>query len=226
MSWKGDLIHAGILSDGGKLRLTGLGGAFATTHLLGAGTAADPAEWAAGGNAIQFYFKNTYASGGARGLYLRTYFASGSSGDCARIFATVNADTGTVQGAHISLSFATGANLSGLGVACRNTIHVPNEAIAANGTYCAHQAEVYMDGTDSDPSAATAFSIGRVVVDGGDATARARVKNYLSFSVPTGAYNGGNMHATTNDATVTDAIRCLINGSVRYMLFSTSLIAP
>lgn len=225
MSFQGDLLRAGIDSDGKSIKLIGLGGAHAA-KLFGAGTATSPATWATGGNALQFYFKNTYASGGVRGLYLRTYFDNGSSGDCARIFSTVNESTGTVQGAHISLSFATGAVISGLGVACRNTLHVPNEAMAANGTYCAHQAEVYMDGTDSDPSAATAFSIGRVVVDGGDATAQARVKNYLSFSVPTGAYNGGNMHATTNDATVTDAIRCLINGSVRYMLFATSLIAP
>lgn len=190
MSYIGQFLRANIRPYGKKIQLTGLGGAFGTTALMGAGTAASPATWEVGGNALQFYFKNTYASGGVRGLYLRTYFATGSSGDCARIFSTVNTSTTTVQGAHISLSFATGAVLSGQGVAMRATLHIPNEVMGAFGTYAAGQSEVFMDGTTSDPSAATQLTVHRFVVAGGDATARDRVKKLFSIEgVTSGAAN-------------------------------------
>lgn len=215
MSWKGDFIHAGIDTDGKKLRLTGLGGGFATTNLMGAGTAASPATFATAGNALQFYFKSTYASGGVRGLYLRTYFEDGSSGDCARIFSTVNESTGTVQGAHISLSFATGAIISGQGIAMRATLHVPNEVMGAFGTYAATQSEVFMDGTSSDPSAATQFTLHRFVVAGGDATARDRVKKLFSIEgVTSGAANmiqTGQSEPTWSSKTC--LIRILVGGT-------------
>lgn len=223
MSWQGDLRKAGVESDGKSLQLFGLGGAHGA-KLLGAGTSASPAVGSTNGmNFLQFYFRHDGTSGDNRGLYLRTRFNGGAGGDAARLFATVDTDCGTVHGAHISLSFTAGKQVSGQGVAARCTLHIPNDALST-GTLAAVQAEAYMDGTSSDPGSA-AHGLIRAIVDGGDATAQAKFKNFLLATIPAGA---GNMFTTgltaaTVNAATTAALKVSINGVGYWIPVATAI---
>lgn len=208
------------------IQLTALGGAHDTkTKLFGAGSSTTKATCdTADSRFLNFNFDCGAASGDNRGIYLALALTGGAGGEAARFFTNVNESAGTAHGAHISMNFAAGKSLSGLGVAARCTLHIPNDT-SARGTLAAVQAEVYLDGTSSDPSS-SALSLIRALVDGGDATAKARCKTFLNATLPTGAYNGGNMHLTTNDAAISEGIRCLINGNVRYLALFTSPVAP
>lgn len=190
MSWIGDMLLAGIKSDGKAIQLVGLGGGMGA-KLLGAGNSTSQATDNTNGmNFIEFRFSHKGSSGNNRGLYLRTYFSGGAGGDCARIFSTVSASAGTVYGAHISLNFDSGKVLSGEGIANRCTLHVPDEVVASGGTLAALQAEIYMDGNSADPSAVTQMSLMRFVVAGGNATARDRIKKLFTIEgVTSGASN-------------------------------------
>lgn len=224
MSIFGELEKAGISSDGKSIRLMGLGGQHGA-KLFGAGTSASPAVSDKNGvNFLQFYFRHDGTSGDNRGLYLRTRFNGGAGGDAARLFATVDTDCGTVHGAHISLSFTAGKQVSGQGIAARCTLHIPNDALST-GHLAAVQAEAYMDGTSADPGSAT-HGLFRAIVDGGDATAQGKFKNFLIATLPSGAYNSGKMYVTTNSGTITEGLRCVINGEVRYIAIITSTVAP
>lgn len=221
----GKFISIGLLAKGRALKFTALGGGFAA-KLHGAGTSANPALMSAvGANAIQYYVKHTGASGDNRLAYLRFYLAGGAGGECLRAFTTINTSAGTAHGAHISLSFALTKVLSGLGVASRNTLHIPNDT-SPTGTLAATQSEVFLDGTSSNPSSAL-VGLHRYVVDGGDATAQARIKNLIVGALPAvGAYNSGNMFITTNDATATHLLRCSINGVTLYLMATTTPVSP
>lgn len=117
---------------------------------------------------VTMYFKNTATSGDNRGMYLRLYLAgAGGGGEALRCFTTVyDVIAGTAHGAHISLNFNTTGKLTGLGVAMRATLHIPNQAMSGGGNYAAIQAEIYSDGSSSDPAGMTEFSMFRVVNDG------------------------------------------------------------
>ena len=220
----GKLLLHGLLPVGKALKFNGLGGGFGA-KLLGAGTSASPAIMSTvGTNAIQFYVRHTGASGDNRLMYLRLYLQGGAGGECLRAFTTVNTSAGTAHGAHISLSFALTKALSGLGVASRNTLHLPNDT-SATGTLAATQSELFLDGTSATLGTA-AVALHRYIVDGGDATAKARVKNLLSLSIPTGA---GNMRETgivaaTMAAATTEAIRINIEGvGTRFIPIATAI---
>ena len=224
MSMQGILSQAGILiGDRTSWQFTGLGGSMGA-KLFGAGTASKPAVHTGNGiNFLQFYFRHDGVSGDNRGLYQRIYFNGGGGGDCARFFATVKADCGTVHGVHNSLSFDAGKQVSGQGIACRNTLHIPNDALSA-GHIAALQAEAYMDGTAADPGSAQHGLI-RLIVDGGDATAQARFKNAVHATIPAGAYDSGNMFVTTNGGTATHMLRAKINGTTVYFMMSTTPVS-
>lgn len=132
---------------------------------LGTSTARAQAN-AAGRNFLSFYFENFATSGDNRGMYLRLYHSgAGAGGEAARIFTTVNnVAAGTAHGAHVSLSFGTTGTVTGLGVAGRNTLHIANQGTQA-GTLAAVQAELYADGSDSDPAGADVTFL-RVIADG------------------------------------------------------------
>lgn len=197
------------------------------TGPLAAGSSSAPlATKKADDKFLQFYVRNSAASGDNRLLYARLYLSGGGGGEAGRIYTTVESNScGTAHGAHISLSFGSAAGkVSGLGAAVRATLEVPNRAIA-NGTVAALQAEIYMSGTSSDPSA-TEMSLIRAIVAGGDAAARGKVTNLMAVTCETGAYNAGKMHATTNSGTIVEALRILVNGSVRYIPLLSGLVAP
>jgi len=124
--------------------------------ILGGGTSSDPVTTAtADTKYMSFYLANTATSGDNRGLYLRFYLSgAGGGGEAARLFTTVNnVAASTAHGAHISLSFGATGTVTGQGIACRNTLHIPNASLGGgNVKYSALQAEIWSDGASSDPN--------------------------------------------------------------------------
>jgi hypothetical protein len=152
----------------GPLILEGQGGSSPSPLLFGVGTAADPATTStASKKFIEFRTESSATSGDSRLAYLRHYLSgAGGGGEALRAFTTVNNVAGaTAHGAHISLNFGTSGSLTGLGVAGRNTLHIPNDG-TQSGTLAALQAEVYSDGSLSDPNGATELSFIRIINDG------------------------------------------------------------
>lgn len=134
--------------------------------LIKAGTSSSRvAEDTANMKFLAFYLDNGATSGDNRGMYLRLYLTgAGGGGEAARIFTTVEDVTGgTAHGAHISLNFGDTGKISGLGVAMRGTLHIPDQAMSGGGTYAALQAEIYSDGDDSDPAGMTQLALIRLV---------------------------------------------------------------
>lgn len=172
---------------------------------------------------MAFYFDNGATSGDNRGMYLRLYHTGDGTGggEALRCFTTVNANIGTAHGAHLSLNFeatAGGSECSGLGVANRCTLHIPNVASwAPTGTYAAIQAEIYSDGANSDPAGMTDLSFFRVV-NGGNATGAADVDDdaYL-FSIQGFTAGTGNMVYNDAPGTLAGALRIKV-GSTPYWI--------
>lgn len=143
----------------------------------GGGSTTNPVTSAIAGKHWEFVGETTATSGDNRLFYLRYYLTGDGSttggGECLRVFTTVNdAAVGTAHGAHISLSFGSTGTLTGLGVAMRATLHLPN-ASPVGGTLAAGQIEVWSDGASSDP-AGSLLSFLRFV-NGGNATGVANV---------------------------------------------------
>lgn len=189
---------------------------------LGGGTSTAPMLTSqANKNFVGFWTKSTAVGGDNRGWYLRHYLAGlGGGGECLRAFTTVepatDIDIGTAHGAHISLNFgATYGKLSGLGLACRNTLHIPNRAVTL-GTIAAHQAEIYMDGTSANPTA-TRLALYRGIVDGGDATAQNKL-THLWDLVNLGAAIFMNKSAWA----VAKVLKVCVNGTDYYLPLGTA----
>jgi hypothetical protein len=174
---------------------TGIGGKgidFGKTNssalLHGAGTSSSKVTTStAGAKFLSYYLANSAASGDNRGMYLRLYLTGGGGGEAARIFTSLSSAAGTAHGAHISLNFSAGSQITGLGVAARCTLHIPNAA-SGSGTLAAVQAEIYSDGASSDPAGAT-MSAFRVVNDG-NASGKADVDDDLYLFNFGGARDG------------------------------------
>ena len=212
-------LKYGMIPSGlNGLKLSSLGGGYGA-KLIGAGTSASKATMSTvNGKALSFYINSTATSGDNRGMYLRTYFSGvGGGGDSARIFATVNAaGAGTVHGLHASVNFGGSTHkITGQAAAVRATLHIPNSALPAGGTYSAQIVEVYLDGTSADPSAVTLFAMSRFVIDGGDATARRKVTKF--FTIENAYDNAAGMVLSAQNepswAGKTCLIRVVINGT-------------
>jgi len=173
---------------------------------------------------LQFYLESKATSGDNRGMYLRTYFGgAGGGGEALRAFATIDGvAAGTAHGAHISLSFNSTSNsgrLTGLGVAMRGTLHIPDDGDWTSGTLAALQAEIWSDGEASDPDGLTELSFIRVVNDG-DSNGIADVDDDANLLVITGgSINSGNMVQTEVDETkFSHKIRCKVHGTTMYLM--------
>ena len=105
---------------------------------------------------IAFYTKSTATSGDSRGLYLKHDLAgAGISGEAARIYSSVvDVVAVDVRGAHISLDFGSTGLVSGSGQALTTTLHIANQA-TQTGTLSCITAEIYSEGTTSDPAGAS-----------------------------------------------------------------------
>lgn len=171
---------------------------------------------------ISFYLENAATSGDNRAMYLRMYHSgAGGGGEALRAFTTVNANCATAHGAHVSLNFldtAGGSECSGLGVAGRFTLHIPNVASwAPTGTYAAIQAEIYNDGSASDPAGMTELSCIRVV-NGGNTTGAADVDDdAFFFSVQGFTAASGNMFYADAPGTLAASLRCKVGSTTYYL---------
>jgi hypothetical protein len=170
---------------------------------------------------MKFYVENTATSGDNRGMYLRQYLSgTGSGGEALRVFSTCNdVVCGTVHGAHISLNFGSTGSVTGLGVAARCTLHVPNDASWDPGTIAAIQAEIYSDGANSDTDGATEVSFIRVVNDG-NADGIADVDDDANLiTISGGSIASGNMvQAETDETKFSHKIRCLVGSTTLYLM--------
>lgn len=167
------------LTGMGKIQFTRagttVGAAAASAVIAGVGTNDSPCiSSAADAKFLEFRCSTTKAGASdSRGMYLRLAFDgehASAGGEALRAFSMVNENIGTAHGAHISLGFkdeAGGSECSGLGVAVRGTLHIPNKASwAPTGTYAAGMFEIYSDGTASDPAGMTELSVLRLCNSG------------------------------------------------------------
>lgn len=172
---------------------------------------------------LSFYFENSATSGDNRGMYLRLYHSgAGGGGEAARIFTTINnVAAGTAHGAHISLSQGTSGSVTGLGVAGRNTLHI-NTSGSAAGTLSALQAEIYSDGSASDPAGVTELSFIRVINDG-NANGKADVDDDAFFFSAQGFTSGaGNVFKTGAPTTLGASLRVKVGTTTYYLPLYTT----
>jgi hypothetical protein len=165
---------------------------------------------------------------------MRYQIGGASGGECLRALTNIAANTTTAHGAHLSLSFlatAGGSECSGLGVACRGTLHIPNIASwAPTGTYAAGMFEIYSDGTASDPAGMTELSVLRLV-NAGDATGLQDVDTD-AFLMSIQGFTVGNeaadlvyvntITAATINANCTEALKIKIGANTRYIPIATA----
>jgi hypothetical protein len=188
--------------------LAGTGAASAGV-LHGGGTAVNPNTSALAANFMSYYNQSTAATGTARGLYNRLFLSGGAGGEAVRAYTTVsnNAPADTVNGAHISLDFGAAAgNVTGLGTASRNTLHVPNRAL--NGTTSVVMSELWADGASSTSGGQMSLFSASV---GGNATGKALIESTAYFLNMT--LTGGSDKIYHDSA----SLKCLMNGSPVYI---------
>jgi hypothetical protein len=175
---------------------------------------------------ISLYFDNGATSGDNRGIYNRLYLTgAGGGGESLRSFTTVeNVVGGTAHGAHLSLNFGTTGKITGLGVAGRNTLHIPNQAMSGGGTYAAMQAEIYSDGANSDPAGMTELAFLRVCNDG-HANGIADVDDdAFLIAMSGGSVASGNMMQAKSSAAVTHVLKMKgPNGTTYYIMVSDAV---
>jgi len=217
MSLQGKLEKLGLKLDAGSIQL--LAGANNSALVMGSGTGASPVTTsAANKNFVEFRCETTTTTAGSdtRGIYNRLYIAgiSTGGGESLRTFTTVEAAIGTAHGIHASLNFNSGS-CSGQGIASRNTLHIPNAGMTG-GTYAALQAEIYSDGTSSDPAAVTQLSLIRIV-NAGHANGIADVDDDAKFLAFSGFTIGAGNMIFANAATPSHVIKCDIGGTAYYL---------
>lgn len=210
----------------GPLVITGQGGADGTALLGGIGTSSSRATTStADAKFLEYRLENSATSGDNRGVYMRLYMTgAGGGGEAARIFTTVeDVAASTAHGAHISLNFGTSGTVTGQGIAGRNTLHIPTTALASNVTMAALQAEIYSDGSTSDPGGSTILSFLRMV-NAGNSTGKADVDDDAAMIELNGFTSGsGNMVGantagkTTLDYTNWIPLRVKIGSTVHYI---------
>jgi len=178
----------------------------------------------AGMKFVSLYTESAAVSGDARSIYNRLYLSGAAgSGESLRTYTTVsNVAAVTAHGAHISLDFAATGTVTSLGVAGRNTLHIPDKASWTVGTIAAIQAEIWSDGTASDTGSATEVSFIRVV-NGGAANGVADVDDdAFLLSIEGGSIALGNMVAVKTAAAVSHTIRCKVGATTIYLMGSTT----
>ncbi len=210
----------------GRLDLTGANGITSATPLLLGGSSSTPlVTSSANTKALQFYINNTATSGDNRGMYLRLYLSgAGSGGEAARLFTTINdVACGTAHGAHISLNFGDSGELSGLGVAGRNTLHIPDDAGWTGGNLSPLMAEIWSDGAASDPDGVTKLSYIQIV-NGGNASGIADVDDDVNLlSIQGHTIGSGNMIvAETDETKFSHKARILVGATPYYLMLTAS----
>lgn len=172
---------------------------------------------------MQYYLESSATSGDNRAKYLRLYLSgAGGGGEAFRGFTTVSAACTTAHGSHISLNFAgdTTGSLSGLGVAVRGTLHIPDDASWTSGTLAALQAEIYSDGDHSDTDGCTEVSFIRIINDG-NANGKADVDDdAFLMSLQGFTVGAGNVVAAKTSSAVSHGARIKIGSDTYYIMLS------
>lgn len=170
---------------------------------------------------ININVDNGATSGDNRAIYNRLYLTgAGGGGESLRSFTTIEDVAGaTAHGAHISLNFGATGTLTGLGVASRNTLHIPNGSLAG-GTYAATQPEIYSDGASSAFSG-TELSFIRVT-NAGDATGVAAIDDTaFLLALSGGTIGAGNLMAVKTAAAISHTLRMKgPDGTTYYLMVS------
>jgi len=203
-----------VATDGYALKL-----GTSSTHLT-SGTADS--------SVIKIYADITSGTGDNRGIYNRFYIkaAGAGGGESLRSYTEItNVATGTAHGAHLSLGMGESTDVgsvTGLGVAVRSTLGLPDGALPSGGTYSALMSEIYSFGDNSDAGAVTELSFLRVV-NGGTTNGKATVDDDAFFMVLDGFGDGAAhmwyVHAPT---TLVEAVKVKTPGGTRYIgLYST-----
>lgn len=172
---------------------------------------------------LQLYLESSATSGDNRGIYNRLYLTGAAGGgESFRAFTTVSAACGTAHGAHISLNFAgdTTGELSGLGVAVRSTLHIPDDAAWEGGTLSALQAEIYSDGAASDPDGLTELSFLRIINDGNASGVADVDDDAFLLSLQGFEVGAGNVIAAKSSAAVSHTLRIKIGDTTYYLMVS------
>lgn len=164
-------------------------------------------------NGREYRYRTTKVSGDVRGQYMALGLnGAGVSGEAHRGRTIVEAvGVLTAHGGHHGLEFDTDGTLTGLGVGHRATLMAPNRAMFA--TIAGGMSELYAEGSSTDFGAATVHSIHRFVMDG-DPTGYATADNVFEF------VNLSAVQYAANTDTPDHALRCIINGNVRYIMVS------
>jgi hypothetical protein len=177
----------------------------------------------------EYRYQCSATSGASQGIYIRQYLTGEGTltANSLRAYTDiVGVSISNAYGAHLSLGMGestTGGAVTGLGVAVRATLGLPDVALAAGGTYAAIMPEIYAFGDASDPAAVTELSFIRCV-DGGDATGRQAIDDKAYLLVIDGVAEGaGNMVVASNtEANYVSAARCKINGVEKWLMFASA----
>jgi len=168
-------------------------------------------------NGREYRYRSIATSGDIRGMYMALGLNGvGSAGEAVRARTIVEAVgvAGGVHGLHGGVEFDADGTITGLGVGVRGTLMGPNRALFA--TIAGGMSELWAEGDATNFAAATRHSIHRFVMDG-DPTGYATAENVFEFV---------NLSATqyaANTDTPDHALRCIINGNVRYIMVSEAL---
>lgn len=208
------------------------GAASASGLLIGRGTSADPATTAvADAKFVELRCSTSAATGDNRLMYLRYAIEGAAGGECLRALTMINENTSTAHGAHLSLGFeaaAGGSECSGLGVAARATLHIPDIASwAPTGTYAVGMFEIYSDGSDSDPAGMGELSILQLA-NSGDATGAADIDTdafLLSIQGFTSGSGKTVYDAADTSPTVGGSLKIKIGSDTRYLYFYDSEVS-
>ena len=205
-------INLALIGSGATVSVSGL--------LMGVGadgtpvtTATPDAKW------VEIRAESTAPTGDNRLAYLRYDIKGASGGECIRAATNLTLGTNTAHGAHISLEVGATGYVSGLGAGVRSQLYLKDEAVHANGTYFAHQAEVYCVGSNSSLAAVTKHAILNVAANG-NATGAAKVLNAIAFD---GISGGDNTKMISSKSVALAGLTCvnwiaiLINGVRCYM---------
>ncbi len=223
-------IHTGTSNVGINFSALTVTGVTAGPVILAGSESAKVTTTTANTKFMQLYLdsQTTTAGSDTRAIYVRLYHSGATTGggEALRAYTTINgAVVGTAHGAHLSLDFVSVANsgrLTGLGVAGRNTLHIPDDADWTSGTLAAIQAEIYSDGDASDPDGLTELSFIRVVNDGTSLGKADVDDDVVMFSIQGFDEASGGMiydHQGTDPTNSEGSIKIKIGSNIRYLMY-------
>lgn len=179
-------------------------------------------------NLVHLVAESNCTSGTSKIIYALMY-ANGAGGSANAIdgYCFVNAVLagGLATGVHGTVNYSSVGNTQSTGgVGVRGTMHGLNASTSKCGSIYGGMSELYADGSSTDFGTCTNHAIHRFVIDG-NATGKNTVDFALDFAVtPNGAgvYSNG-VTNTTMVNSLTEAIKCKINGLTVYLPFATAI---